>query len=41
MPTSRIQPDLNDQLDPTFNDDAILLRMLQYQRDNEARTMFA
>lgn len=36
MPASRIQPDLNDQLDPTFNDDAILLRMLQYQRDNGA-----
>lgn len=36
MPASRIEPDLNDQLDPSFNDDAILLRMLQYQRDNYA-----
>jgi PIN domain len=36
MPASRIEPDLNDQLDPSHNDDAILLRMLQYQRDNGA-----
>lgn len=34
MPASRIQPDLNEALDPSFNDDAIILRMLQYQRDN-------
>jgi PIN domain len=39
MPASRIQPDLNDQLDPTSNDDAILLRMLQYQRDNGAASV--
>lgn len=36
MPASRIQPDLNEALDPSFNDDAIILRMLQYQRDNDA-----
>lgn len=36
MQASRIQPDLNDALDPSFNDDAIILRMLQYQRDNDA-----
>jgi len=35
MPASRIQPELNDQLDPSFNDDAIILRMLQYKHDNE------
>jgi hypothetical protein len=35
MPASPIQPDLNEQLDPASNDDAIILRMLQYQRDNE------
>lgn len=36
MPASRIRPELNDNLDPTINDDAIILRMLQYQRDNDA-----
>lgn len=36
MPASRLQPDLNEALDPTINDDAIILRMLQYQRDNDA-----
>lgn len=35
MPASRIQPGLNEQLDPSSNDDAILIRMLQYKRDNE------
>ncbi len=35
MPASRIQSELNDNLDPTSNDDAIILRMLQFQRDNE------
>jgi PIN domain len=36
MPASRVQPDLNESLDPTNNDDAIILRMLQYQRNNDA-----
>lgn len=35
MPASRIQPNLNEHLDPTINDDAIILRMLQHQRDND------
>lgn len=36
MPASRIQPDLNVALDPTVNDDAIILRMLQYKLENGA-----
>ncbi|MXP25628.1 hypothetical protein GRI39_06180 [Altererythrobacter indicus] len=36
MPASRIQPELNEALDPLVNDDAIILRMLQYQHDNDA-----
>lgn len=39
MPASRIQPDLNEALDPSINDDAIILRMLQHQRDNDAASV--
>jgi len=34
MKASRIEPDLGPALDPQVNDDAIILRMLQFQRDN-------
>ena len=34
MAQSKIDPTLAEELDPEFNDDAIVLRMLQYARDN-------
>lgn len=34
MAASRIEPELAPALDPGFNDDAIILRMLQVQRDH-------
>lgn len=39
MPTSRLQPELNDALDPTLPDDAIILRMLQFQLENKERSV--